>query len=232
MRNGGEHPFAARWNHNTHYYPLLASRVPDSASRVLDVGCGEGTFCRFLATDQRSVVGIESDVSVLPTASPGVSHAVASAVALPFRDGSFDVVTMTMVLHHVHPERALSEAARVLAPGGVLLALGFGRLGGPRDLQHEARDVLTHQVVSRRMQAWEPPTVKADPPDTWASVRATVARALPDSTYRRLPMWRYLVEWHRPHEVWPAQPLIPTATGASYSSQQPGPWPSGGRRRG
>ncbi|MEP9364353.1 class I SAM-dependent methyltransferase [Nocardioides sp. CN2-186] len=199
MRNGGGHPFAARWNHNTHYFPLLASRVPASASRVLDVGCGEGTFCRYVATDRRSVVGVDSDPSVLPISSPGVSCAAASAVALPFGDGSFDAVTMTMVLHHVHPERALSEAVRVLAPGGVLLVLGFGRRGGPRDLLHEVRDVLTHQVVSRRMQAWDPPTVKADPPDTWATVRATVARALPGSTYRRLPMWRYLVEWRKPH---------------------------------
>lgn len=198
MKTLGEHPFALRWNHNTHYFPRLASRVPSSATRLLDVGCGEGTFCRFVANDQRVVVGVDSDPSVMPTSSARERYVVASAVALPFRDASFDAVTMTMVLHHVEPERALSEAARVLTPGGVLLVLGYGRYGGPRDLLHEARDVLTHQVVARKMQAWDPPTVKADPPDTWAGARATLSTALPQSTYRRLPMWRYLVEWRKP----------------------------------
>lgn len=198
MGNRGEHPFASRWNHNTHYFPRLATRVPSSATRVLDVGCGEGTFCRFMAADHRVVVGLDSDPSVMPTSSPGVRYVVASAVALPFGKGSFDAVTMTMVLHHVEPERALSEAARVLTPSGVLLLLGYGRYGGPRDLLHEARDVLGHKLVARKMQAWDPPTAKADPPDTWARARATVSTALPRSTYRRLPMWRYLVEWHKP----------------------------------
>lgn len=64
MKNLGEHPFASRWNHNTYYFPRLASRVPSSAARLLDVGCGEGTFCRFLANDQRVVVGVEPIRSV------------------------------------------------------------------------------------------------------------------------------------------------------------------------
>jgi ubiquinone/menaquinone biosynthesis C-methylase UbiE len=198
VKNLGAHPFASRWNHNTHYFPHLASRVPSSATRLLDVGCGEGTFCRFVANDQLVVVGVDSDPSVMPTSSLGVRYAVATAVALPFPDASFDAVTMTMVLHHVQPQRALSEAARVLTPGGVLLVLGYGRYGGPRDLLHETRDVLTHKAVARKMQAWDPPTVKADPPDTWAGARAIVSTALPKSTYRRLPLWRYLVEWHKP----------------------------------
>lgn len=198
MRSLSEHPFASRWNHNTHYFPRLASRVPPDSTRVLDVGCGEGTFCRFLAADQRVVIGLDSDASVLPPSSLHVGYVVASAVALPFEADSFDAVTMTMVLHHVPPERALSEAARVLTPGGVLLVLGHGRYGGPRDLLYEIRDALTHKLVARKMQSWNPPTVKADPPDTWARVRTTFTSALPGSKYRRLPMWRYLVEWHKP----------------------------------
>ncbi len=192
------HPFASRWNHNTHYFPLLASRVPSTASTLLDVGCGEGTFCRFSAHDQGLVVGVDTDPTVLPSPSRGERYVVASGVALPFPDESFDAVTMTMVLHHLDPARALAEAARVLTPGGVLLVLGYGRYGGLRDLPHEIQDLLVHRAVSRRMRAWEPPTAKADPAGTWAEARATVRAALPGSSYRRLPMWRYLVEWRKP----------------------------------
>ena len=154
VRGLRSHPFAARWNHNTHYFPLLASRIPATTDRVLDVGCGDGTFCRFVTRDERRVVGVDIDASALPAESAGVQYVIASAEALPFADGTFGAVTMTMVLHHVEAEHALAEAARVLAPGGVLLILGYGRYGGWRDAPHEVRDVLTHRLVSRRMRAW------------------------------------------------------------------------------
>jgi SAM-dependent methyltransferase len=198
VRAHDEHPFATRWNHNTHYFPLLASRIPASTTRLLDVGCGEGTFCRFVADQDRTVVGVDSDSSVLPPSTTGVTYIRSSAETLPFAGDSFRAVTMTMVLHHVDPDRALAEAARVLAPGGVLLALGYGRYGGWRDMAHEVRDLVTHKLVSRRMRSWDPPTAKADPAVTWGEARETVDSALPGSTYRRLPMWRYLVEWHKP----------------------------------
>lgn len=200
MRPQRDHPFARQWNHNTHYYPLLASRLPPEAGRLLDVGCGDGTFARYVAHDRRPVVGAELDRAVLPTASDGVGYVVTSAETLPFIDGTFSAVTMTMVLHHVDTARALSEATRVLTPGGVLLVLGIGRYGGWRDAWDELRDVVTHRARSRGMQPWEPPTTQARATETWADVRRTTTRLLPGSTYRRLRMWRYLVEWRRPLE--------------------------------
>lgn len=151
MGNRGEHPFASRWNHNTHHFPRLAARVPLNAARLLDIGCGEGTFCRFVADDRRAVLGLDSDQFVLPIPTPAVWYVAGSAAALPFRDASFDAVTRTMVLHHVRAEHALSEAARVRDLGGFLLVLGYGRYGGPRDLLHEIRDALAHRVVARKM---------------------------------------------------------------------------------
>ncbi|OIQ79182.1 ubiquinone/menaquinone biosynthesis C-methyltransferase UbiE [mine drainage metagenome] len=198
VRGLRSHPFADRWNHNTHYFPVLASRIPGAVDRVLDVGCGDGTFCRFVARDGRRVVGVDIDASAFPADSAGVRYGLASAEDLPFAAGTFGVVTMTMVLHHVQAERALAEAARVVAPGGVLLVLGYGRYGGWRDAPHEVRDLLTHRLVSHGMRPWDPPSAKAEPSDTWSQARATARDALPGSSYRRLAMWRYLVEWPKP----------------------------------
>jgi len=189
-----------QWNHNTHYFPLLASRLPAATDRVLDVGCGDGTFCRFVARTDRPAIGVDIDTSALGPEAPEARYVLASAEALPFADGAFGAVTMTMVLHHVQAERALAEAARVLAPGGVLLILGYGRYGGWRDMPHEIRDLLMHQLISRRMRAWEPPTTRAEPSGTWSDARALARDALPGSSYRRLAMWRYLVEWHKPRQ--------------------------------
>ena len=47
-----------RWNHNTHYYPLVLAAVPDGCRRALDVGCGEGLLTRELAVRVPEVVGI------------------------------------------------------------------------------------------------------------------------------------------------------------------------------
>ena len=79
------HPFATRWNHNTHYFPLLASRTPISATQLLDVGCGDGTFCRLVSGEQRVVVGVDSDSSVLPPSTTGVRYVPSDAEALPLR---------------------------------------------------------------------------------------------------------------------------------------------------
>lgn len=193
-----DHPFADRWNHNAHYFPLLSARIPAAAGRVLDIGCGDGTFCRFVAAEGRFVIGVDTDRGILPPASDGVRFAATSADALGLPDEAFDAVVMSMVLHHVDAERGMTEAARVLAPGGVLLILGFGRFGGLRDVPHELRDVVVHQVLSRRMRMWEPATVRADPADTWSGTIATAQRVLPGCRYRRLAMWRYLVEWRKP----------------------------------
>ncbi|MCL3860912.1 class I SAM-dependent methyltransferase [Actinotalea sp. K2] len=208
MRRGRSHPFATRWNHNTHYYPLLASLLPTTGS-VLDIGCGDGTFGRFVAREDRRVIDLDVDASTVPAASRLQHPVLATAEALPFADAAFDAVTMTMVLHHVEAERALGEAARVLAPGGVLLALGYGRSEGWRDGLHEVRDLVTHRLVSRRMQAWDPPTTKAEPSGTWSDARASARAALPGCDYRRLAMWRYLVRWRKPGVTAPGAVVRP-----------------------
>lgn len=196
MRTTG-HPFAGQWNHSSHYYPLLRAAVPDSAARVLDVGCGDGTFCRFLAHHDRLVVGVDVDARHLAP-SPGVAYVVGSAEALGFADACFDAVTMTMVLHHVDAERSLAEAARVLRSGGTLQVLGIGRYGGPRDLPYELRDVVAHRLHSRGHEPWEPPTTKVDPVETWSEALTTGRRGLPGCTWDRLPMWRYRITWTKP----------------------------------
>jgi SAM-dependent methyltransferase len=91
--------------------------------RVLDVGCGEGELAERLAVDSDVVAVDQSPRMVELTAARGVDAVVADVQQLPFADCSFDVVLAAWMLYHVPDlEQGLTEIARVLRPGGRLVA--------------------------------------------------------------------------------------------------------------
>ena len=86
--------------------------------RVLDVGSADGPSVEWMRGGHQRIA-LDMDPRGL---APG-SGVCASATALPFPDASFDVVAAFDVIEHCEPEeQALSELARVLRPGGRLLA--------------------------------------------------------------------------------------------------------------
>jgi ubiquinone/menaquinone biosynthesis C-methylase UbiE len=96
-------------------------------ARVLDVGCGTGVLTRMLARRPgvAAVVGVDLAPSLLHRARelaadlPNASFEEGDARALPFPDASFDAVVFDSALSHIPgPEAALSEARRLLCPGG------------------------------------------------------------------------------------------------------------------
>jgi SAM-dependent methyltransferase len=97
--------------------------------RILDAGCGGGGMPLSLAEHASRVVGIDpidrfGAAGVVLAREKGLSNlafARADGMALPFRDGSFDLVLSHAVIEHVaDAPRYLRECRRVLAPGGRL----------------------------------------------------------------------------------------------------------------
>jgi ubiquinone/menaquinone biosynthesis C-methylase UbiE len=92
--------------------------------RLLDVGCGGGLLLRDAAASGAAVTGLDHSPDMVELArerAPGATVLVGEANALPFEDGAFTALSMSVVFFFIaDPVGALREARRVLTPGGRL----------------------------------------------------------------------------------------------------------------
>ena len=149
----------------------IAAAIPLEAV-VLEVGCGPGHLSIDLAIDHGlEVTGLDLDPDMIVRAganaarrAAGGGHAptfvVGDAAALPFPDGSFDVVVSTFSLHHwSDPVAGLTEIARVLRPDGRALIWDFS--SGPSLFHPEVADPEGHVQASPfhevSVQRWQWP---------------------------------------------------------------------------
>lgn len=102
--------------------PLLDAALVTRGSRVLDVGTGPGLVAGVVIKRGGHAVGIDFSEAMLEEARqryPDIEFRQASAESLPFEDAEFDAVVSNFVVHHLgRPEKALTEAFRVLRRGG------------------------------------------------------------------------------------------------------------------
>lgn len=105
----------------------VLAMIPPEASRILDIGCGEGALGRALLDRGASeVVGIEADPATAETARKNLSRVFRGDVetlSLPFGDGYFDCIVLADVLEHLRdPLSLLAKAKRHLADSGTVVA--------------------------------------------------------------------------------------------------------------
>jgi ArsR family transcriptional regulator len=107
---------------------------PAPIGRLVDVGTGTGRMLELFGPRAASALGVDRSPEMLRLARAKLAESGRVAVdlrqgdmyALPLASASADLVIVHQVLHYAHqPASAISEAARVLAPGGRLLLVDF-----------------------------------------------------------------------------------------------------------
>lgn len=113
-----------RWIADTEFDLMMKLLKPDTGITVLDVGSGTGQFSRRFAQAGLDVISLDPALAMLSVArssSPMLPCVIGNALALPFRDHSFDYVAAVTSLCFVEPpSRALLEMWRVCRRGVIL----------------------------------------------------------------------------------------------------------------
>ena len=135
----------------TRRYPpdlVLGLADPDHDDLHLDVGTGPGTLAGLIGPHVTRSVGTDVTPEMLDlcmSRTHGVDCIRADAHRLPFEEEAFTLVTCGSVFHHLEdPVQAVTEAARVLRPGGRFLLID---MAGP---EHPARRQARDEVERAR----------------------------------------------------------------------------------
>jgi SAM-dependent methyltransferase len=188
---------------------MLLRALAREPRKALDVGCGEGRFCRMLKKHRIDVTGVDPTPGLLEAASARDAEGTyleATAERLPFADKAFDLVVSYLSLIDI-PDigAAIQEMARVLAPGGALLIANLNsfntaccdtgwikdsagrRLFYPIDNHHRPLSTYMSTLLGAglRLSYFDEPSPGTD--------------AMPKkaANYRRVP-WFLVMEWVKP----------------------------------
>ena len=119
---------------------LIELAAPAPGEKVLDVGCGTGTLAIAIKPQVGAgeVHGIDASPEMIQVAKEksakdgsDIHFRVALIEAIPFSEASFDLVTSTLMLHHLPDDlkaKGFLEIRRVLKPGGRFMAMDFAAL--------------------------------------------------------------------------------------------------------
>lgn len=141
---------------------MVRDMVPLSGrEKLLDLGTGTGRMLQIFGPDAGEAIGLDNSHEMLAVARTNLKRwgletcqlRQADILALPLVYGTFDVVVIHQVLHFLdRPWSAISEAARVLAPGGRLLIVDLA----PHDVE-ELREQHAHRrlgFADEEIQDW------------------------------------------------------------------------------
>ena len=156
------------------YRRVLAEIETLNPVRLIDIGCGPGGFLcavqKRFPQIQLNALDLSEEMAgeARERLAPSAIVTVGDAEHMPLESGQYEVVTCNMSIHHYpHPQDAVNEMHRILAPGGTLLlndiacaapirALAnwtFPRLPGG-DVKMYTRQEITDMICKAGFERW------------------------------------------------------------------------------
>ena len=227
IQSMGEQGACGDWGRQHVLDPVMMARVTDGKfGNALDVGCGEGRFCRMLKAAGVKATGIDPTVQLLEMARQRDrtgDYRLGCAEQLDFEASSFDLAVSYITLIDIPDFRtAIREMARVLKPGGSLLMAnltGFTSACGDRGwVKDDSGEYLYYPVDNYlgefplwlqwsgiRIQNWHRPlaaymTAFLESGLTlkyFAEPAAVSGAEVHQERHRRVP-WFVVMEWQKP----------------------------------
>jgi SAM-dependent methyltransferase len=224
----GERGERGDWGRQHVLDPVMMARVTQGRfGNALDVGCGEGRFCRMLRAAGVRATGIDPIARFVELArerDPGGDYRFGAAEQLEFADASFDLAVSYITLIDIPDFRAaIREMARVLRPGGSLLMAnltGFTSACADRGWVKDASGEYLHYPVDNylrefpfwfewsgiKIENWHRPleaymTAFLDAGLTlkfFAEPEPVSGEAIHQERARRVP-WFVVMEWQKPY---------------------------------
>lgn len=163
--------------------------------KVLEVGCGVGTFTERFLDGGADLTAIDISFDSVQKARHRANHQtdclVADAMATPFLQGVFDTVIGSSILHHLNVKKALEEFWRVLRPGGTLA------LAEPNMLNPQIFLMKNVPIVKRWM---------GEDPDETAFIRWRLTRTLHQTGFEGVRIFPY--DYLHPSTPGPLIPIV------------------------
>jgi ubiquinone/menaquinone biosynthesis C-methylase UbiE len=174
---------------------LVALAGVGAGQRVLDLGAGTGVVAAAASAAGADAVATDPSLPMLTVgraARPSLWAAAATAIDLPFANGTFDAVLAGFVLaHFADPKTALFDAIRVTKPGG---AIGVSSWSDGRDAFTDAWNEVLDGVMPREMLRSSLKT--AIPNHDRFSRPDAVDAALRDAGLHTIRIEQAVYEWH------------------------------------
>ena len=202
---GDSGDFGRRWVLDE---PMMARVRGRGFSRALDVGCGEGRFCRMMRAEGISTVGIDPTPALVQRArslDPEGDYRIERAESFECAEGDYDTVVSYLTLVDIDDlETAVCNMARALRPGGALLVANLTSFNTAGDRYLEQR-AMWLEWAGIRIRNWHRPL------ETYMKAFLKPGLLLRDFSepspsggdpekaerYRRAP-WFHIMEWQKP----------------------------------
>ena len=201
------------WDHNSYYQNYLLKQIPPRCEKILDIGCGTGSFSRQLSQYAKSVVALDlSPVMIEIARQRSASHTnieylVADVLTWDFPKEQFDCVVSIATLHHLPFESIIQQMKSALKDNGIIMVLDLYEPESIRDKLMNLLAVPFHMFLKLKntgrirepkevREAW----AKHGEHDTYlpvSEVHRMCQDMLPGASIKKHLLWRYSIVWQK-----------------------------------